>query len=60
MPKGEVFLVSMPSKFRKNVWIKRGDFVMVESIEEGDRVKAEITHILYKQQIKYIQDEKLW
>ena len=50
----------MPTKFRKNVWIKRGDFVMVEPIEEGDKVKAEITHILYKEQIKYIREEKMW
>jgi len=54
------YLVSMPSKFRKNVWIKRGDFVVVKPIEEGDKVKAEILNILYKDQIKYIKSEKLW
>lgn len=58
--KGETFLVSMPTKFRKNVWIKRGDFVLVSPIEEGDKVKAEIITILYKDQIKYIKNEKLW
>jgi len=57
---GEAFLVSMPNKFRKNVWIKRGDFVVVSPIEEGDKVKAEICTILYKEQIKYIKSEKLW
>jgi len=57
---GETFLVSMPNKFRKNVWIKRGDFVVVNPIEEGDKVKAEICTILYKEQIKYIKAEKLW
>merc|ERR1712059_2557 len=54
------FLVSMPPKFRKNVWIKRGDFVVVKPIEEGDKVKAEILTILYKEQIKYIKAEKRW
>jgi len=54
------FLVSMPPKFRKNVWIKRGDFVVVKPIEEGDKVKAEILTILYKEQIKFIKAEKLW
>ncbi|XP_021344411.1 probable RNA-binding protein EIF1AD, partial [Mizuhopecten yessoensis] len=54
------FLVSMPTKFRKNVWIKRGDFVLVQPIEEGDKVKAEIVTILYKEQIKYIKSEGLW
>jgi len=58
--KEETFLVSMPTKFRKNVWIKRGDFVLVTPIEEGDKVKAEIISILYKDQIKYIKNEKLW
>ncbi|CAG0878644.1 unnamed protein product [Darwinula stevensoni] len=59
-PDGSLFLVSMPPKFRKNVWIKRGDFVVVEPIPEGDKVKAEITNILYKDQIKHIQEEGLW
>ena len=53
------YLVSMPTKFRKNVWIKRGDFVVVEPIIEGDKVKAEIVQILYKEQIKYMDKEKL-
>jgi probable RNA-binding protein EIF1AD len=39
------YLVSMPTKFRKNVWIKRGDFVLVSPIEEGDKVKAEIVQV---------------
>lgn len=57
---GDRFLVSMPTKFRKSIWIKRGDFVMVEPIEEGDKVRAEIVHILYKQQIQYIKKQGLW
>ena len=36
------------------------DFVMVTAIEEGDKVKAEITSILYKEQIKYIQENNMW
>uniref|UniRef100_A0A1E1WXY0 Probable RNA-binding protein EIF1AD n=1 Tax=Amblyomma aureolatum TaxID=187763 RepID=A0A1E1WXY0_9ACAR len=63
-PSGTTYLVSMPVKFRKNIWIKRasfaGDFVIVEPIEEGDKVKAEIQHILYRDQIKYIKEEGLW
>ena len=54
---GTSFLVSMPVKFRKNVWIKRGDFVIVTHIEEGDKVKAEIATILYKDQIRFIKSE---
>ena len=54
------YLVSMPTKFRKNVWIKRGDYVVVEPIAEGDKVKAEIVQILYKHQIKYIKEQGQW
>jgi probable RNA-binding protein EIF1AD len=57
---GYNFLVSMPSKFRRNVWIKRGDFVIVSTIEEGDKVKAEIVKILYKDQVEYIKKEGKW
>ncbi|KAI9515788.1 hypothetical protein NQZ68_022142 [Dissostichus eleginoides] len=34
---GVTFLVSMPPKFRKNLWIKRGDYVIVDPIEEGEK-----------------------
>ena len=57
---GEKYLVSMPTKFRKNVWIKRGDFVLIQPIEEGEKVKAEIFAILYSPQIKYIQSQGQW
>lgn len=54
------FLVSMPTKFRKNVWIKRGDYVLIEAVPEGEKVKGIILNILYKEQIKYIKRENLW
>ena len=54
------YLVSMPTKFRKNVWIKRGDFCVIEEIEEGDKVKGEIVRILYKEQIRDLKKEKKW
>uniref|UniRef100_A0A3P9JF34 Probable RNA-binding protein EIF1AD n=1 Tax=Oryzias latipes TaxID=8090 RepID=A0A3P9JF34_ORYLA len=57
---GETFLVSMPTKFRKNIWIKRGDFVIVDPIEEGEKVKAEISFILYKDHIQNLQKQQLW
>lgn len=56
----ESFLVSMPTKFRKNVWIKRGDFVVIEPIEEGDKVKAEIVRILTPQHIKEFTKDGIW
>ncbi|XP_030002076.1 putative RNA-binding protein EIF1AD isoform X3 [Sphaeramia orbicularis] len=57
---GDTFLVSMPTKFRKNIWIKRGDYVIVDPIEEGEKVKAEISFILYKDHIQYLQKQQLW
>lgn len=50
----------MPTKFRKNVWIKRGDFVLVEPIEEGDKVKAEIVRILSPEHVKVFSAEGVW
>jgi probable RNA-binding protein EIF1AD len=37
-----------------------GDFVIVDPIEEGNKVCAEIAHILYPQQVKYLKKEGLW
>ena len=71
----EHFLVSMPSKFRRSVWIKRGvlgllmlvlqvscpgDYVIVEPIAEGNRVKAEIVHILYPKHVRYLKQRDMW
>ncbi|XP_053487035.1 probable RNA-binding protein EIF1AD isoform X1 [Ictalurus furcatus] len=57
---GERFLLSMPTKFRKNIWIKRGDFVIVDPIEEGDKVKGEINFILYRDHIHYLRKLGIW
>lgn len=54
------FAVSMPNKFRKNVWVKRGDFILVEPIEEGDKVKAEICKILTPEHIKEYTKAGIW
>jgi len=37
-----------------------GDYVMIEPIAEGDKVKAEISHILYRPQVQFIQQQGLW
>ncbi|XP_024429899.1 probable RNA-binding protein EIF1AD [Desmodus rotundus] len=57
---GQRFLVSMPSKYRKNIWIKRGDFLIVDPIEEGEKVKAEISFVLCKDHVRSLQKEGLW
>lgn len=37
-----------------------GDFVIVEPIEEGNKVKAEIVQILTKDHIRYFKNESAW
>ena len=48
------------TSIRKFLLFSAGDFIMIEPIEEGDKVKGEITHILFKDQIKHIQENDLW
>lgn len=56
----ENYLASLPSKFRKNIWIKRGNYVVVEPIKEGDKVKAEIVRTLNSDDIKILKSQNLW
>ncbi|GKY96976.1 hypothetical protein MPSEU_000656500 [Mayamaea pseudoterrestris] len=64
-------LCILPTKFRKLVFIKRGDFVIVETSvgndaaveEEADKeggVRCIVKHILYKDQIKHLKAKELW
>lgn len=59
-PEGEEFIVSMPPKFRRHVYVKRGSFVVTEPIVEGKKVKAEIVRILQRPQIKYFNEKGAW
>lgn len=45
---------------RRFILFIQGDFVLVEDIEEGDKVKAEIVRILLKDNIKYIRSQNCW
>ena len=66
-------LAFLPTKFRKLVWIKRNDFVIVEcgdedetddqnnsDKKEGGGFRYVISHILYKDQVKHIKSKGLW
>lgn len=70
---GSSELAMMPTKFKKLIWIKRGDFVILSaSAEAGERsasasgavesfkVNFMIKHILTKPQVKHIQQVGLW
>ena len=37
-----------------------GDYVVIERISEGQKVQAEIVHILYQEQIKTLKQQGLW
>jgi probable RNA-binding protein EIF1AD len=58
----------MPQKFRKLIWVKRGDFVIVsgatDEIENNNgssgAIRYRVKHILYKDQIRHIKSEGLW
>ncbi|XP_030383588.1 probable RNA-binding protein EIF1AD [Scaptodrosophila lebanonensis] len=56
----ENFLVSISTKFRKNLWVKRGDFILVDPIEEGDKVKAEICKVLTPAHVKEYTKAGVW
>lgn len=59
-PDGKEYLVSMPMKFRRNIWVKRDDYVLVEPIPEGDKVKAEIVKILTREHQKWYRAQGCW
>ena len=53
-------LASLPKKFKNNVWVKRGTFVYIEPISEGDKVKAEIVKLLTTDHRKWLENEGCW
>ncbi|KAK3923273.1 DNA polymerase subunit gamma-1, mitochondrial [Frankliniella fusca] len=57
---GETYLVSMPSRFRKSVWVKRGDFILVEPIAEGDKVRAEMIRPITSDYMRFLRDNNTW
>ena len=57
---GEEFIVSMPNKFRRHVYVRRDGYVVTEPIPEGVKVKAEIVRILQRRQIKYFNLQGVW
>lgn len=54
------FLVSMPQRFRKNIWIKRDNFVVIEMISEGHKVKGEIVRVLMPEHVRQFKKDGIW
>ncbi|CAB3241449.1 unnamed protein product [Arctia plantaginis] len=59
-PSGEIYLVSMPVKFRNKIFARNGSYVLIEPIAEGKKVKGEIVQILNKTSIKNYKENHVW
>ena len=63
-------LAILPTKFRKLVWLKRNDFVIVSSGDSNQEesgkdtlsggIRYMIKHILYKDQVKHLKEKGFW
>lgn len=52
-------LAILPAKFRRLIWIKRGDYLIVSS-GDADQVKYIVRYVLYPRQIAHLKAENLW
>ncbi|OQR94761.1 hypothetical protein ACHHYP_00935 [Achlya hypogyna] len=61
-PTGEVSLAMLPTKYRKLIWVRRGDFLIVSGADDDKKgaVQFSVEHILYKDQIKNLKSKNLW
>ncbi|KAG7389759.1 putative RNA-binding protein eif1ad [Phytophthora pseudosyringae] len=66
---GAKAVTMLPTKFRKLIWVKRGDFLIVSEGDGGEATTATgkkgavtsiVEHILYKEQIKNLKRKELW
>lgn len=63
---GDKALARMPKKFNKVIWVKTGDFVVIEAdtsevVESKDgKEQFSINHILNKQNVKFLKNQGLW
>jgi probable RNA-binding protein EIF1AD len=59
-------LAILPTKFHKLVWVKRNDYVIVQTGDDASTdddesgIRYIISHILYKDQVKHLQSKDLW
>ncbi|CEG50287.1 eukaryotic translation initiation factor 1a [Plasmopara halstedii] len=66
---GTKSVTMLPTKFRKLIWVKRGDYLIVGEGDGGETTTATgkkgavtsiVEHILYKDQIEHLKQKKLW
>lgn len=59
-PPAHTFLVSMPLRFRKSVYVLRGTFVIIEMITDRYKVKAEIARVLLPEHVRQFREDGIW
>jgi probable RNA-binding protein EIF1AD len=62
-PNKEKILVMMPSKFKKLVWTKKGDYLIIatdRSEHNRGKIKGIIEHVLLPHQIKHLKRIGVW
>ncbi|XP_022764878.1 probable RNA-binding protein EIF1AD [Durio zibethinus] len=64
--RGEKSLALFPAKFHKSIWIKRGNFVVVDesgkekALESGSKVACIVSQVLFYEQIRSLQKSPEW
>lgn len=62
-PNGNTILCMTPTKFRKMVWIKKGQYLIISTSLDSKntgKIKGMIVHILQDHQIRHLKKEGLW
>lgn len=55
-PDGRKTLCLLPAKFHKTLWIKKGNYLIVEDCAEADsRVTGQIVAVLFADQVKQLK-----
>lgn len=61
---GERLLCQIPTKFRKTVWIKKGNYIIIREapgMKYSERkIRAMVNHVLFRDQIKHLKERNLW
>ena len=65
LPSGEKILTMIPTKYKKIVWFKRGDYVILERARQlsgsaSTKVQSVIVFALFAMQIKSLKEEGKW
>ncbi|KAL8096073.1 uncharacterized protein LOC141689010 [Apium graveolens] len=65
-PKGDNSLALFPAKFQKSMWIKIGNFVVVDesgrvdAVEAGRKVGCIVSQVLYHEQVRELKKSPEW